>query len=101
MQLSAGEEDSLLREGAEALRQGRATEARARFERLAAAGSVNALTWLLLAISCRHGHDPEAEEAALNRLLELRQILNFVAAIFAWTGIHDDQAHLLIDLRRC
>src|SRR6185503_16285607 len=46
-------------------------EARARFERLAAAGSVNALTWLLLAISCRHGHDPEAEEAALNRLLEL------------------------------
>jgi aspartyl/asparaginyl beta-hydroxylase (cupin superfamily) len=71
MQLSAGEEDSLLREGAEALRQGRATEARARFERLAAAGSVNALTWLLLAISCRSSRDPEAEEAALNRLLEL------------------------------
>jgi aspartyl/asparaginyl beta-hydroxylase (cupin superfamily) len=71
MQLSAGEEDSLLREGAEALRQGRATEARARFERLAASGSVNALTWLLLAISCRSSRDPEAEEAALNRLLEL------------------------------
>ena len=71
MQISAAEEDSLLREGAEALRQGRATEARARFERLAAAGSVNALTWLLLAISCRSSRDPEAEEAALNRLLEL------------------------------
>ncbi len=71
MQLSTRDEDSLLREGAEALRQGRATEARAQLERLAAAGSVNALTWLLLAISCRHGRDPEAEEAALNRLLEL------------------------------
>lgn len=71
MQPSTEDEDSLLRDGAEALRQGRAAEARARFERLAAAGSANALTWLLLAISCRHGRDPEAEEAALNRLLEL------------------------------
>ena len=71
MPLSTQDQDSLLREGAEALRQGRASEARARFERLAAAGSANPLTWLMLAISCRHGRDPEAEEAALNRLLEL------------------------------
>ena len=71
MQLSTYEAESLLRDGTEALRQGCAAEARTRFERLAAAGSDNARAWLLLAISCRFTHDPEAEEAALNRLLEL------------------------------
>ena len=71
MQLSTHERETLLRDGAEALRQGRANEARARLERVAAAGSADAQIWLLLAISCRMGQDPDAEEAALGRLLEL------------------------------
>ena len=71
MTLNAEDEQSLLHEGAEALRQGRAADARARFECAAAAGSANPQAWLLLAVSCRFGGDPGAEEAALNRLLEL------------------------------
>ena len=71
MELSRDEQDSLMRAGAEALRAGRAAEARSRLERLAAAGSAEPMAWLMLAISCRHGGDPAAEEAALNRLLEL------------------------------
>lgn len=65
------EEDYLLREGAAALNQGRAADARARFQELAAAGSANPLVWLLLAIACRHTRDPAAEETALDRLLVL------------------------------
>src|SRR2546430_16794015 len=71
MQDGSHDEDRLIREGAQALSQGRAAEARARFERLAIAGSANSLIWLLLAIACRHTHDPVAEEAALDRLLVL------------------------------
>ena len=65
------QEEALFGDGVEALRQGRAAEARMRFEHLTASGSTNGLTWLLLALSCRAGRDPDAEEAALNRLLEL------------------------------
>lgn len=66
---AGADQDSLIREGAQALRQGRATEARACFERLAAACSTEPIALLLLAISCRHTQDPAAEEAALDRLL--------------------------------
>ena len=71
MQLSTHEADSLLRDGANALRQGRGADARAGLERLTAAGSSNPLAWLYLAIACRAERDPAAEEQALNRLLEL------------------------------
>lgn len=71
MQHGTQEEESLFRDGVAALRQGRASEARMRFEHLTASGSANGLTWLLLALSCRAGRDPDAEEAALNRLLEI------------------------------
>ncbi len=71
MQQNTQAEETLFRDGVEALRQGRAAAARGRFEQLTAAGSVTALTWLLLALSCRADRDIEAEEAALGRLLEL------------------------------
>lgn len=71
MQPSSPDEQAALQHGAEALQQGRVAEARAQFERLAAGGSVNPLSWLLLAMSCRYSRDIEAEETALNRLLEL------------------------------
>jgi len=71
MQQATQDEETLFRDGVEALGQGRAGEARERFEQLTAAGSAKPLTWLLLALSCRATHDIEAEEAALGRLLEL------------------------------
>lgn len=61
----------MLREGADALREGRAGEARQRFQSLASRGSANPLVWLLLAIACRHTDDPKAEETALDRLLAI------------------------------
>lgn len=71
MQFAGHNEDELLRDATQRLAQGRAADARATFERLTAAGSANPLTWLLLAISCRHMRDTAAEEAALDRLLGL------------------------------
>lgn len=65
------DEDRLIREGAQALGQGRAAEARSILEGLVRGGSGNPLTWLLLAIACRHTRDPGAEEIALDRLLAL------------------------------
>ena len=67
----ADQEDRLLRESAEALRQGRAADARAQLGLLADAGSQKPMTWLLLAIACRHTRDLAAEEGALDRLLGL------------------------------
>jgi aspartyl/asparaginyl beta-hydroxylase (cupin superfamily) len=67
----AVDHDRLIREGVQALNQGRAAEARTCFERLAGAGSTNPFAWLLLAIACRHTRDPAAEEVALDRLLAL------------------------------
>jgi aspartyl/asparaginyl beta-hydroxylase (cupin superfamily) len=71
MQLSAQEEEVLIREGVEALRQGRPADARSRFERLTAGASENPVSWLLLAISRRTDGDVAGEEAALDRLLAL------------------------------
>jgi len=71
MEVASRNEDELIHQGTQSLRQGRAADARAIFERLAAAGSANPLTWLLLAISCRHTRDVAAEETALDRLLGL------------------------------
>jgi len=71
MQPNSQEAESLFRDGVEALQQGRAGEARTRFERLTETGAANAMTWLLLAVARRADRDPVGEEAALDRLLEL------------------------------
>jgi aspartyl/asparaginyl beta-hydroxylase (cupin superfamily) len=70
MQLSRQEADGLFQSGVEALRQGRASDARQLFERLTGAGATGELPWLLLAIARREDNDPGGEEAALNRLLQ-------------------------------
>jgi aspartyl/asparaginyl beta-hydroxylase (cupin superfamily) len=70
MPLDPQQEQALLQQGLTALQQGRAGEARARLEQLTGAGSANPLSWLLLAIACRAAQDLDAEEAAVDRLLQ-------------------------------
>lgn len=67
--LSRAEAEQLLRAGAESLQRGDAAGGRQRFERLVAAGMVNAQVYLLLAQACRLAGDREAEERALDALL--------------------------------
>jgi aspartyl/asparaginyl beta-hydroxylase (cupin superfamily) len=71
MQIGNHEAERLAREGLEALRQGRAPEARNRFEAATRTAPANAKLGLLLAIACRAHKDEAAEEAALDRLLEI------------------------------
>ncbi len=71
MQLSNQEAERLIRDGADALRQGRPRDARTRFERLTQTGRANAQIWLLLAAACRADNDPKGEESAVDRLLAL------------------------------
>jgi aspartyl/asparaginyl beta-hydroxylase (cupin superfamily) len=71
MQLGTYDEETLIREGAEALRQGRIDQARDRLEKVAAAGSQSGVAWMLLALARRADDDAEAEEEAVNRLLEV------------------------------
>jgi aspartyl/asparaginyl beta-hydroxylase (cupin superfamily) len=71
MRFDTQQAQTILREGILALQQGRASEARGRFERLVEAGHANAQVWLLLAMACRAGQDHAAEEAAVDRLLAL------------------------------
>jgi aspartyl/asparaginyl beta-hydroxylase (cupin superfamily) len=70
MPLDPHHEQALLQQGFAALQQGRAADARARLEQLTGAGSANPLSWLLLAIACRAAQDLDAEEAAVDRLLQ-------------------------------
>jgi aspartyl/asparaginyl beta-hydroxylase (cupin superfamily) len=79
-QLSNQEAERLVRSGAEALRQGRPSEARSLFQRVTDTGRANGQIWLLLATACREGGDAEAEEAALDRLLALepRMIMGLI-----------------------
>jgi aspartyl/asparaginyl beta-hydroxylase (cupin superfamily) len=71
MQLSNQEAERLVREGVEALQQGRPAEARMRFERVTAAGQANAQIWLLAATACRVENDLAGEEAAVDHLLAI------------------------------
>jgi aspartyl/asparaginyl beta-hydroxylase (cupin superfamily) len=71
MQLTNQEAERLVREGVDALRQGRANDARRLFKSLTETGRANAQIWLLLAMACRAAADAAAEEAALDRLLAL------------------------------
>lgn len=63
--------ERIAREGVEALRLGRAAEARSRFEQVTESGRANLQIWLLLATACRAQGDAAAEEAALDRALEI------------------------------
>jgi aspartyl/asparaginyl beta-hydroxylase (cupin superfamily) len=67
--LSRADAEQLLRAGAEALQRGDAATARQGFERLLAAGMVNAQVYLLHAHACRLTNDREAEERSLDALL--------------------------------
>lgn len=71
MQMTPQDANQLAREGAAALQAGRAAEARATLERVAAAGFQNAELWNLVASACRTLGDSEGEERALERLLAL------------------------------
>lgn len=71
MQLSSSDQQALIQQGADALRQGQYAFARERLEQVAAAGSTSGIAWMLLALSRRAVDDSEAEEAAVNRLLEI------------------------------
>ena len=56
-QLSNQEAERLVREGAEALRQGRPSEARELFRTVTDTGRANGQIWLLLATACRAEND--------------------------------------------
>jgi aspartyl/asparaginyl beta-hydroxylase (cupin superfamily) len=71
MQLSTHDQQALIQQGAEALRQGRFEFARERLEKVAASGSANGVAWMLLALSRRALDDAVAEEDAVNGLLEI------------------------------
>ena len=71
MTMSRQEAEGLFRRAVAALNAGRADEARAGAEALAASELANAHVLLLLATACRAQQDPAAEEAALDRLLAL------------------------------
>jgi hypothetical protein len=71
VRLTDREAERLVRDGADALRQGRPREARERFERLTGEGRANAQIWLLLAAACRAEGDWAGEESAVDRLLAL------------------------------
>lgn len=73
MQITNDEAIRLVRQGADALQQGRAAEARLLFERVTATGRANAQIWLLLATACRTLNDGSGEEAAVDGLLALDQ----------------------------
>src|SRR5688572_11668085 len=71
MRLSNQEVERLVREGFEALQQGRPAEARMRFERVTETGRASAQIWLLAATACRLENDLAGEEAALDQLLAI------------------------------
>jgi aspartyl/asparaginyl beta-hydroxylase (cupin superfamily) len=71
MPLNPQQEQALLQQALVALQQGRGGEGRAHLEQLTGAGSASPLVWLLLAIACRGLKDAAAEEAAVDRLLQL------------------------------
>lgn len=71
MQLTNDDALRLVRQGAEALQQGRAADARRHLETVTATGRANAQIWMLLASACRMAGDATAEEAAVDGLLAI------------------------------
>src|SRR5437868_3253506 len=71
MSMTPQDANQLAREGAADLQAGRAADARAKLERIAAAGFENPELWNLVASACRALGDAEGEEGALDRLLAI------------------------------
>ncbi|HET9428919.1 MAG TPA: aspartyl/asparaginyl beta-hydroxylase domain-containing protein [Allosphingosinicella sp.] len=71
MPISDQDAQRLIREGVDALQQGRPAEARSRFESVAQSGGTSAQLFLLTATACRLEGDVSAEEKALDQLLVL------------------------------
>ena len=71
MDVSNQEAEALLRGGIDALRQGRAAEARRSFQTVTQTGRASVQVWLLLATACRVEGDAAAEEAAVDQVLQL------------------------------
>ena len=69
MGMSAQEAERTIREGIAALQQGRAEEARGRFEAAIESAGPLPPPWFLLAQACRAAGDAAAEEAALDKVL--------------------------------
>jgi hypothetical protein len=69
MEMSGPQAEAAVRAGVDALRQGRAGEARRLFEQVAEADCPLPPPWFLLAQACRHAGDDPAAERALDRLL--------------------------------
>ena len=69
MSLSLADAERIARQGAEALRAGKAAEAKRHFEQLAATGRANVQIWLLLAHSCRLAGDMAGAERAADEAL--------------------------------
>lgn len=69
MQLTNDEALRLVRQGAEALQQGRPAEARRNLEAVTRTGRANGQIWLLLAMACHGDQDFAGEEDALNQLI--------------------------------
>ncbi len=121
MQLSNQEAERLIRDGVDALRQGRPEDARERFESVTRTGRANAQIWLLLATACRGAGDAAGEEAALDQLLAIeprivrghimkgdcraragddRVALNFYKSAMLIAGDQELPADLAAELRR-
>ena len=71
MQLTTDEAIRLIRDGAEALRQGRAAVARDKFETVTRTGRANGQIWMFLVAACQAQNDLHGEEAAIDQLLAL------------------------------
>jgi hypothetical protein len=69
MEMSGAQAEAAVRAGIDALRQGRAEDARRLFEQVAEADCPLPPPWFLLAQACRRSGDDPAAELALDRLL--------------------------------
>lgn len=71
MQLTDQQAERLIRDGVDALQQGRPAEARRHFESVTRTGRANAQIWLLAAMACRGESDLAGEETAIDGLLAI------------------------------
>ena len=71
MEISNQEAEGLVREAVDAFQQGRPDEARRRLDTVTGTGRAGAQIWLLLASVCRAQRDIAAEEAALDKVLDM------------------------------
>lgn len=96
MQLTNEQALAVVRQGMEAYRAGRPTEARRHLESVTQTGRANAQIWMVLAMACRADGDGEAAEAAVDRLmaLEPRAIRAHIMKADCRTQANDTRAAL-------